>query len=164
MVRREGDAVGMRKVSMHRLQELVRLHRLGEGPRSVARQLKMSPNTEREYRTALEAAGLLVGDVEALPELEVLKLAIEAHKPAKPPPQHASSVEQWREHVEALVAGGAAPKAISDGLRLEEWAPLFKDPLLANAAMDRLLHHAHVIEVTGASYRNPPRSSRKRAS
>jgi len=109
----------MWKVSMHRLQELVRLHRLGEGPRSVARQLKMSPNTEREYRTALKAAGLLVGDAGALPEVEVLKLAIEAHKPAKPPPQHASSVEQWREHVEALVAGGAAPKAIFDRLRLE---------------------------------------------
>ena len=79
----------------------------------------MSPNTEREYRNALKAAGLLVGDAGALPELEVLKLAIEAHKPAKPPPQHASSVERWREHVEALVSGGAAPKAIFDRLRLE---------------------------------------------
>ena len=79
---------------MHRLQELVRLHRLGEGPRSVARQLKMSLNTEREYRNALKAAGLLVGDERSLPELEVLKLAIEAHKPVSPPPQHASSVER----------------------------------------------------------------------
>jgi DNA replication protein DnaC len=38
-----------------------------------------------------------------------------------------------------------------------EWAPLFKDELLAGAALDRLLHHAHVIEITGHSYRNPPR-------
>jgi len=40
---------------------------------------------------------------------------------------------------------------------VEEWPPLFGDKLLASAAMDRLLHHAHVIELTGHSYRNPPR-------
>lgn len=50
-----------------------------------------------------------------------------------------------------------ASTMITSNRALEEWAPLFGDPLLANAAMDRLLHHAHVIEVTGASYRNPPR-------
>lgn len=38
----------------------------------------------------------------------------------------------------------------------EEWYPLFGDPLLASAAMDRLLHHSHVVELTGDSYRNPP--------
>jgi len=30
---------------------------------------------------------------------------------------------------------------------------LFRDDLLASAAMDRLLHHAHVLEMTGRSYR-----------
>lgn len=40
---------------------------------------------------------------------------------------------------------------------LTEWPPLFRDALLASAAMDRLLHHAHVVEITGPSYRNPPR-------
>ena len=104
---------------MHRLQELVRLYRLGEGARSIARQLRMSPNTEREYRNVLKAAGLLEGDAESLPELAVLKLAIEAHKPSRAPPQHESSVERWREQVTALVAAGAAPKAIFDRLRLE---------------------------------------------
>jgi len=104
---------------MHRLQELVRLYRLGEGARSIARQLQMSPNTERDYRNALKEAGLLEGDAESLPELSVLKLAIEAHKPSRPPPQYESSVERWREQVEALVAAGAAPKAIFDRLRLE---------------------------------------------
>lgn len=39
---------------MDRLQELVRLHRMGTGAREVARMLLMSPNTEREYRQALE--------------------------------------------------------------------------------------------------------------
>jgi DNA replication protein DnaC len=38
---------------------------------------------------------------------------------------------------------------------LDEWTPLFNDPLLASAAMDRLRHHAHIIELTGASYRDP---------
>jgi hypothetical protein len=28
----------------------------------MARMLRISPNTEREYRKALEAAGLLIGD------------------------------------------------------------------------------------------------------
>ena len=40
---------------------------------------------------------------------------------------------------------------------LTEWGPLFHDALLASAAIDRLLHHAHVIEMDGHSYRNPPR-------
>ncbi len=37
----------------------------------------------------------------------------------------------------------------------EEWYPLFGDQLLASAAMDRLLHHCHVVELKGDSYRNP---------
>jgi DNA replication protein DnaC len=45
---------------------------------------------------------------------------------------------------------------------LEEWYPLFLDDLLASAAMDRLLHHSHVVVMDGESYRNPP--GRKKAS
>jgi DNA replication protein DnaC len=36
-----------------------------------------------------------------------------------------------------------------------EWQALFPDPLLAAATMDRLLQHAHVIELVGQSFRNP---------
>jgi DNA replication protein DnaC len=51
---------------------------------------------------------------------------------------------------------------ITSNRALSEWPPLFKDELLASAAMDRLLHHAHVIEVPGgSSYRNPPRGTTK---
>ena len=39
-----------RRVDMDRLQELVRLHRMGTGDREVARLLGMSPNTERVSR------------------------------------------------------------------------------------------------------------------
>lgn len=35
----------------------------------------------------------------------------------------------------------------------EEILPLFPDPLLGSAAVDRLLHHAHVLRLTGRSYR-----------
>ncbi|HET9625087.1 MAG TPA: ATP-binding protein [Kofleriaceae bacterium] len=46
---------------------------------------------------------------------------------------------------------------------LEEWPPLFGDMLLASAALDRLLHHAHVIEMDGDTFRNPPAGKRKAA-
>ena len=44
-----------RRVEMHRLQALVRLHRMGTGAREVARMLHMSPNTERTIWTARES-------------------------------------------------------------------------------------------------------------
>jgi DNA replication protein DnaC len=34
-----------------------------------------------------------------------------------------------------------------------EWPELFGDPLLASAGLDRLLHHAEVMVITGASFR-----------
>lgn len=34
-----------------------------------------------------------------------------------------------------------------------KWGDVFADPMLANAILDRLLHHAHVIKVVGPSYR-----------
>jgi DNA replication protein DnaC len=51
---------------------------------------------------------------------------------------------------------------ITSNRAIEEWYPLFGDPLLASAAMDRLLHHATVIDIDGESYRNP--NNRRRAS
>ena len=36
-----------------------------------------------------------------------------------------------------------------------EWPAVFGDPLLASAAVDRLRHHAHIIEIDGPSYRDP---------
>jgi DNA replication protein DnaC len=51
---------------------------------------------------------------------------------------------------------------ITSNRALAEWTPLFKDDLLASAAMDRLLHHSHVIEMLGDSYRNPPGGHRNR--
>ena len=44
----------------------------------------------------------------------------------------------------------------------ELWAEMFVDPILATAALDRLIHHAHVVPISGDSYRmkdrRPPQS------
>ena len=34
-----------------------------------------------------------------------------------------------------------------------KWGELFGDNMIANAILDRLLHHSHVINITGRSYR-----------
>lgn len=52
---------------------------------------------------------------------------------------------------------------ITSNRAIEEWPPMFGNPLLASAAMDRLLHHAHVLVIEGDSYRNPPPTRKKKA-
>lgn len=42
---------------------------------------------------------------------------------------------------------------ITSNRAVEEWPELFGDPLLASAALDRMIHHAHIITITGKSYR-----------
>lgn len=109
-----------RRVEMDRLQELVRLHRMKTGAREVARILDMSPNTEREYRKALDAEGLLAGPVDDLPLLEVLRAAVEKRLPTKPPPQMVSTVDPLRDKIVELAEKGLKPQAIFDRLRLED--------------------------------------------
>jgi DNA replication protein DnaC len=46
---------------------------------------------------------------------------------------------------------------------VEEMPALFGDALLASAAMDRLLHGAHVLVLDGDSYRNPPSERTRKA-
>lgn len=105
---------------MHRLQELVRLHRMGQGAREAARLLGMSPNTERGYREALQQAGLLEGDPENLPDAETLKLAVSSHKPAVVPEQQTSSIQDWHSQVVSMTRAGVGPRAIYDRLRTQE--------------------------------------------
>jgi DNA replication protein DnaC len=47
---------------------------------------------------------------------------------------------------------------------VSEWGTLFGDALLASAAMDRLLHHAHVVVMDGPSYRTQRGQKRKAGS
>lgn len=106
---------------MHRLQELVRLHRMGTGAREVARLLGMSPNTERLYRQVLLAEGLLEGPLDPLPELGVLQAALERGRPRpQVPTQEQSSIQEWTSVIQALRAKGLTPRPIFDRLRLEQ--------------------------------------------
>src|SRR5690606_27827962 len=110
----------VRRISMHWLQELVRLHRVGEGAREVALQLRMRPNTEREYRQVLAAAGLLEGDPESIPDVAVLRELVTAKRVDDELPQQQSSIEPWRARIEFLMRDGASPTAIFDRLRTDD--------------------------------------------
>lgn len=104
---------------MDKLRELVRLHRLGRNARAVARVLRMSPNTERRYRTILAEAGLLDGDPDDLPELDVLVAVCSAGR-SSPPEQEQSSLERWRPSVAEFVAKGLEATAIHAKLTEED--------------------------------------------
>ena len=42
---------------------------------------------------------------------------------------------------------------ITTNIGFNQWDEVFGDPVIANAILDRILHHAHVITITGKSYR-----------
>jgi len=105
---------------MHRLQELVRLHRMETPCRQVASLLRMGPNTERLYRRGLEEAGLLAGSPEDIPSLEALKAAVVDKAPRKAPRQEVSTIHKWRDEIEDMMKLGAKPRAIFDYLRLRK--------------------------------------------
>ena len=107
-----------RSVEMHRLQELVRLHRLKTSAREICRLLGMGRTTEWRYREALAKAGLLAGEPGDLPPVELIKAATTTAASRSIARQEISTVEPWRAHVEPMVQRGAKPRAIFDCLRL----------------------------------------------
>ena len=104
---------------MHRLQELVRLHRLGLTERRAAKELRIGRNTAKEYRRVLSDAGVLEGSTDELPTLEVLKAIVLRALPPRPAPQQVSKLEEWQPAVEVLLEQRLGPQAIHDRLRLE---------------------------------------------
>lgn len=44
----------------------------------------------------------------------------------------------------------------------EEWGAIFGDDVIAAAVLDRLLHHSHIIPITGPSYRTKDKHAPKR--
>jgi hypothetical protein len=50
---------------------------------------------------------------------------------------------------------------ITSNRDISELPSIFGDPLLASAAMDRLLDNAQIIVIEGDSYRNPPPQKRQ---
>jgi hypothetical protein len=87
---------------MHRLQELVRLHRFGLTERRAAKELRVGRNTAKEYRRALSDAGVLEGSADELPTLELLKTIVLRALPPLPAPQQVSKLEEWQLAVEAI--------------------------------------------------------------
>ncbi len=73
-------------------------------------------------------------------------------------PMHPPEPTDLYEVIRARYERGAT--IMTSNRAIDEWYPLFGDPLLAGAALDRLLHHAQIIELQGDSYRNPPPAKR----
>jgi DNA replication protein DnaC len=42
---------------------------------------------------------------------------------------------------------------LTTNINFSSWDDVFFDPIIANAILDRVLHHAHVVNITGKSYR-----------
>lgn len=42
---------------------------------------------------------------------------------------------------------------LTTNINFNSWDDVFYDPVIANAILDRILHHAHVVNITGKSYR-----------
>lgn len=113
--------MGARRTDMHRLQEMVRLHRMGASSREIARQLRMGRDTIRCYLRGLRRAGLLDGAAEDLPALSELRAGVGEHAPAKSAAAHVSTLDSWRETITRLHrVKGAGPTAIHDWLRLND--------------------------------------------
>ena len=50
---------------------------------------------------------------------------------------------------------------VTTNLNFADWTQLFGDERLAAALLDRLTHHAHILELLGESYRFRPRIERE---
>ena len=50
-----------------------------------------------------------------------------------------------------------ASTIVTSNRGIEEWIPLFDDPILAQSALDRLAHNAHQVVIEGGSYRKRQR-------
>lgn len=42
---------------------------------------------------------------------------------------------------------------VTTNMNFNEWDGIFYDAVVANAIMDRVFHHVHVIPISGKSYR-----------
>lgn len=98
------------RIHVYRIQELVRLHRMGEAKGEVARLLGLSPTTERAYRRALAEAGLLEGDPGELPEEEQLQAVVQGL--SKEARQQRSSIADWEADVLRLLKADVSARAI----------------------------------------------------
>lgn len=92
---------------------LIRRLRAGESERRIARALQLDRKTVRRYRQWAERQGLLQGP---LPELAALEAQLRATYAKVPRHRNVSSVEPWRDEIQALLEKGLGPKLIFERL------------------------------------------------
>lgn len=108
----------------------------------VLRQSRADLSTDRAMRSFLAPDVLIIDDF-ALRKLDseqssdIYELVIERHR-------RSATIMTSNRHV-------------------DEWAPLFDDPILAQSALDRFAHNAHQISMEGPSYRDRQRPDRRPA-
>ena len=76
-------------------------------------------------------------------------------------------VQQDREEMEVLftfLAERYERKSvmITSNLVFSQWDKIFKDPMTTAAAIDRIVHHATILELTGESFRTEAAQKRNR--
>ena len=76
-------------------------------------------------------------------------------------------VQQDREEMEVLFTFLSAryerrSVMITSNLVFSQWEKIFKDPMTTACAIDRLVHHATILELTGSSYREQEAKRRDR--
>lgn len=54
-----------------------------------------------------------------------------------------------------------ASTVVTSNRAIEEWIPLFDDPILAQSALDRLAHNGHQVVMEGPSYRSRQRPGQR---
>ena len=77
-------------------------------------------------------------------------------------------VQQDREEMEVLFTFLSAryerrSVMITSNLVFSQWEKIFKDPMTTACAIDRLVHHASILELTGPSYRAEAAKQRTKA-
>ena len=72
-------------------------------------------------------------------------------------------VQQSRAEMEVLFTFLAERKSvlISSNLVFSQWDRIFQDPMTTAAAIDRLVHHAIILELTGSSFRTEQAKERQ---
>ena len=77
-------------------------------------------------------------------------------------------IQQDREEMEVLFTFLAEryerrSVMITSNLVFSQWDKIFKDPMTTAAAIDRLVHHSTILELTGPSYRTETAKSRNKS-
>ena len=70
-------------------------------------------------------------------------------------PLNASAVQDLYEIISDRYENGSI--IVTSNRAFEEWHEVFGNELLSSAALDRLTHHAHMVVITGESYRQQSR-------